>query len=50
MYKTKLTAKGQLTLPKELRDKIGLEPGDYLEVQETLEGYLLRKQVREDRF
>ena len=50
MYKTKLTSKGQLTLPKKLRDKIGLEPGDYLEVQETPEGYLLRKQVKEDRF
>jgi AbrB family looped-hinge helix DNA binding protein len=50
MYKTKMTSKGQLTLPKKLRDKIGLEPGDYLEVHETPGGYLLRKQVSEDRF
>lgn len=50
MYKAKVTSKGQLTLPKKLRDKIGLESGDYLEVHETPEGYLLRKQVSEDRF
>jgi AbrB family looped-hinge helix DNA binding protein len=49
MYKAKVTSKGQLTLPKKLRDKIGLEPGDYLEVHETPEGYLVRKQVNEDR-
>lgn len=50
MYKAKMTSKGQLTLPKELRDKIGLGSGDYLEVHETPEGYLIRKQVNDDRF
>jgi antitoxin PrlF len=50
MYKAKITTKGQLTLPKKLRDKIGVESGDYLEVHETEAGYLLKKQVNEDRF
>jgi antitoxin PrlF len=50
MYKAKVTSKGQLTLPKKLREQIGLEAGDYLEVHEAPGGYLLRKQIREDRF
>lgn len=50
MYKAKVTSKGQLTLPKKLRDQIGLEAGDYMEVHETPGGYMLRKQVPEDRF
>jgi antitoxin PrlF len=50
MYQAKVTSKGQLTLPKKLRDKIGLEPGDYLEVHETPGGYLLRKRIGADRF
>ena len=32
MYRVKITSKGQLTLPKELREKLGLKPGDYLEM------------------
>lgn len=50
MYRTKMTSKGQVTIPKKLRTKIGLKPGDYLCIQETDEGYVIKKMVREDNF
>lgn len=31
MERVKITAKGQITLPKSLRDKLGVSEGDYLE-------------------
>jgi AbrB family looped-hinge helix DNA binding protein len=31
MERVKITAKGQITLPKQLRDKLKLKKGDYLE-------------------
>ncbi len=50
MYRTKITAKGQLTLPKDLRTKLGLRSGDYLTIRETKDGYLIEKEVDEQRF
>lgn len=50
MYRAKITAKGQLTLPKELRLKLGLKTGDYLHLRETSKGYLLEKELDERRF
>lgn len=50
MYRAKITSKGQLTLPKELREKLGLKPGDYLEIKETKKGYVLEKDLDEQRF
>jgi AbrB family looped-hinge helix DNA binding protein len=50
MYRAKMTAKGQVTLPKDLRTKLGLKPGDYLQVKETKEGYILEKELDEQRF
>ncbi len=47
---SKVTSKGQVTIPKPLRDKMGLRPGDEVEFEETDEGVLLRKEVPEDRF
>lgn len=50
MFKAKVTSKGQVTIPKELRTKIGLKPGDYLCIRETREGYVIKKEVKEDNF
>ncbi len=50
MFKAKVTSKGQVTIPKELREKIGLEPGDFLCIRETKEGYVIKKEVKEGIF
>jgi antitoxin PrlF len=34
----KITAKGGLTLPKSVRDAVGLKPGDVVDVQATASG------------
>ena len=44
---TKLSAKGQVVIPKDVRDRLGWPQGSELEVIETAGGVLLRKpQVR----
>lgn len=50
MFRAKVTTKGQLTVPKALRDKMGLKNGDYIIVKETSAGYLIEKEVDENRF
>lgn len=45
MWKTKITSKGQVTIPKAMREKIGLNPGDTLEIKETEHGYVINKSV-----
>ena len=45
MYKVKVTSKGQMTIPKEIREKLGIKPGDVLEIRETSTGYGLQKHV-----
>ena len=44
MARTTLRAKGQLTLPEEIRAAARLEEGDLLEAEITEEGILLRPQ------
>ena len=44
MARTTLRAKGQLTLPEEIRAAARLEEGDLLEAEMTAEGILLRPQ------
>ncbi len=48
LYKAKVTSKGQVTLPKELREKIGIVTGSYIEINETEMGYVIKKQVKDD--
>jgi AbrB family looped-hinge helix DNA binding protein len=41
-----ISAKGQITVPKAVRDKLGLRPGVRVEFELTSEGALLRKGQR----
>ena len=34
MLKVKVTSKGQVTIPKEIRDKLGIRPGEGLAFEE----------------
>ncbi len=36
-----MTSKGQITLPKEIRDRLGLRPGDRVRFRETAEGTIV---------
>ena len=41
-----ISAKGQITVPKAVRNKLGLRPGARVEFELTAEGVLLRKGQR----
>jgi len=43
---TTITEKGQTTIPKELREKYDLEPGDEVVWLDTGEGIVVRKRTR----
>jgi AbrB family looped-hinge helix DNA binding protein len=45
MAKTRITTKGQVTIPKEVRERLGLRPGDELEFVEEDGVFRLRKRV-----
>jgi len=38
---TRLTSGGQVTLPKEIRTKINMQPGDFVEVKLDQEGHIV---------
>jgi AbrB family looped-hinge helix DNA binding protein len=42
---TKMSQKGQVVIPKDVRDRLRLAPGDRLDVVERPDGVLLRKHV-----
>ncbi len=44
MLASKLSSKGQVTIPKEVREKVGLEPGD-LVAYEVQDGVVTLKRV-----
>ena len=50
MPKAKMTVKGQVTIPKEVRQRLGLRPGDELEFVADHRGVTLRKRLRESPF
>ena len=50
MTAAKLTSKGQITVPKSVRDDLGLRTGDEVEFVKTNGGYQLRKRFAESPF
>ena len=40
---TKLSARGQLSIPKKLRERMGLEPGETFAVFESTEGLIIKR-------
>lgn len=46
---TKVSAKGQVVIPKELRESLGLKPGDLMEPVRRPEGVLFKPKVLVDR-
>ncbi|NPV81073.1 MAG: AbrB/MazE/SpoVT family DNA-binding domain-containing protein [Firmicutes bacterium] len=49
-YRTKITSKGQVTIPIEIRRALGLKPGDILEIHESPAGYVLHKHFESSPF
>ncbi len=45
MPRTKVTSKGQVTIPKDVRERLGLRPGDEIEFVEDKAGYRVEKRV-----
>lgn len=49
--KAKVTSKGQLTLPRHVRERLGVEPGDVLQFEEDKQGrFVLRKSLEDSPF
>ena len=46
MARSRITSKFQLTIPKEIRDKIGLKPGEIVIIEIIDENNILIKRVR----
>ena len=46
---TRLSAKGQVVIPKDVREQLGIEPGDPLEVHAAKGGVFLRKRSDKER-
>jgi len=42
---SRVTTKGQVTIPKEVREALGIRPGDEVSFDETEEGYVIRKEA-----
>lgn len=41
----RVTTKGQVTIPKEIRDALGIEPGDEITFEEADSGYTIQKKA-----
>lgn len=46
MVSAKVTSKGQITIPKHVRDRMGLDPGDEVEFIEEDGAFRIRKELR----
>lgn len=45
-----VSRKGQVTIPVEVREELGIHPGDEVRFEPTEEGYVLRKVPDDERF
>ena len=45
---TKVTSKGQVTIPKRVRDVLGIKPGDEIEFRGGASGELILKRVSDE--
>ena len=43
MVLAKVLPKGQITIPKKIRERLGIKEGDIISMEEVEEGVLLRK-------
>ncbi len=50
MQISRMTEKGQITIPKELRESLGLRPGDHVEFRTLKKGLEVRKQIKPGKF
>lgn len=50
MLSAKLTSKGQITIPKKVRDKMGISPGEALQFEEKDGVFYIRKALRKSPF
>lgn len=48
--RAKITSKGQVTIPKDVRERLGLRPGDEIEFVEDCGGFRLQKHLPESPF
>lgn len=49
MYQVKISSKGQITIPKSLREKLNLTKGDQLIIKEGKQGYYFEKKVDQNK-
>ncbi|MBF0441229.1 MAG: AbrB/MazE/SpoVT family DNA-binding domain-containing protein [Oligoflexales bacterium] len=50
VYKSKLAANGQIVIPKELRDSLGLRPGDIITIQsDEIDGHVMQIVIQRSR-
>ena len=45
MARAKITSKGQVTIPKQVRDRLGLRPGEEIEFVEEDAGFRIQKRL-----
>lgn len=50
MVSARVTSKGQVTIPKEVRDRLGIGPGDEVEFVDDGGVTVIRKEIRESPF
>lgn len=50
MLKAKLTSKGQITIPKKVRDKMGVSVGEEIQFEEQDGVFYIKKRLRKSPF